>query len=134
MVQRRMRRVQAIVLPLLRAELPEVLVTSELPDADLRTYPLLNVRRLGGASRLVDGLELATIEIMAISARGRAESEDLYLDARQVIWNAVDQQTVTSAGYFHSFRETVGPTPVSSPFDDTWSTQGLIQLGVRPPR
>lgn len=129
-----MQRVQKIVLPLLRAALPGVTVTSQIPDVDQRSYPLVNARRVGGSSRVMDLLDRPTIELIVISDESRTHSEELFMDARQVIWDAVAQQTVTDAGYLHSFRETVGPTPTSSPFPDTFMTQGLIQLGVRPPR
>jgi hypothetical protein len=96
--------------------------------------PLINVRRLGGLDVDLDFLGKPTIELTAYSSDGLVGTEDLYLDARQVIWDMVQNQTVTPLGYLHSFRETMGPTQFDSPYDDTWRIQGLIQLGVRPPR
>jgi hypothetical protein len=133
-----MPRVQAVVLPLLRAGLaeayPTLHVSTWVPDVDHRTFPLLNVRRLGGISTDPRRLELAVIEMTAFSADGLVATENLYLDARHVLVEAQAHQTVTEQGYIHSFFETMGPTQFDSTFDDTWRIQGLIQLGVRPRR
>jgi len=129
-----MNRVQGIILPILRAELPDVMFTSSIPDVDDREYPLVNIRRLGGVPVWMDRLDRVTVEIIAVSAESPIASEELYMDVRQVIWDAKDRQVTNDKGYIHSFRETVGPTAVSAPFPDTWMFQGLIQLGVRPPR
>lgn len=135
MVTRKMPRIQAVLFPVLRAELPGVAFTSWVPDVDLRTYPLVNVRRLGGISRHVKMLDRAVIEVTAYSRDGLVATEDLYLDVRQVIFDMVEQQTVVpDVGSLSSFFETMGPTQFDSPFDDTWRVQGLIQLGIRPPR
>lgn len=134
MVTRILPRVQEIILPVLRAELPGVTCGSWVSDVDKRTYPLINVRRIGGLDVDPDQLGKPTIELTAYSRDGLVGTEDLYLDARQVIWDMVRNQTVTEKGYLHSFFETMGPTQFDSPFDDTWRIQGLIQLGVRPPR
>jgi hypothetical protein len=101
---------------------------------DKRTYPLINIRRLGGLPVDVDLLDRPVVE-MTVFARGSLpDAENLYYDARQVFFDMVENQTVTPAGYLHSFFETMGPTQFASKFDDTWRVQGLIQLGVRPPR
>lgn len=134
MVVRKMPRIQAVIIPRFRVELPGVLVTSWVPDVDHRTFPLLNVRRLGGLPVDVKRLDRPVIELTAYSADGLVATEDLFMDARQVLWDMVDNQTVTPSGYLHSFFETMGPTQFDSPFDDTWRIQGLIQLGVRPRR
>ncbi|WP_223840007.1 hypothetical protein [Saccharopolyspora pogona] len=134
MVIKRLPRVQEIILPVLREQLPGVKCGSWVEAVDLRQFPLINVRRLGGLDKDLDFLGRATIELTAYTTVGLVETEDLFLDARQVIWNMVRDQTVTPAGYLHSFRETMGQTQFDSPYDDTWRIQGLIQLGVRPPR
>ena len=134
MVVRMLPRVQEIILPVLREQLPGVKCGSWVEAADLRQMPLINVRRLGGLDKDLDYLGKPTIELTAYSADGLVGTEDLYLDARQVIWEMVQKQTVTPLGYLHSFFETMGPTQFDSPYDDTWRIQGLIQLGVRPPR
>jgi hypothetical protein len=132
-VERKMPRVQEVLFPVLRDELPGVQVVSWEPDVHLRQYPLLKVRRLGGLSPDPKRLDKPTIEMTAYTRDGVEATEDLYLDARQVIWDMVENQTVTPAGYLHSFFETLGPTQFDSEFDDTWRIQGLIQLGLRPP-
>lgn len=134
MVTRILPRVQEIILPILRAELPGVTCGSWVSDVDTRVFPLINVRRIGGLDVDLDYLGKPTIELTAYSRAGLVGTEDLYLDARQVIWEMVRNQTVTEKGYLHSFFETMGPTQFDSPFDDSWRIQGLIQLGVRPPR
>lgn len=135
MVVRRMPRIQDVVVPILRAGLGSgVAVSSWVPDVDYRTYPLVNVRRLGGLARDIDFLDLPVVELTAYHQAGLVECEDLYLDARQILQEAVDKQTQTPAGYLHSFFETLGPTQFDSPFEDTWRIQGLIQLGLRPVR
>ena len=134
MVVRNMPRVQEVVIPVLRELLPGVTVGSWIADTDYRTFPIINVRRLGGLAPDVKRLDHAVIELTAYSREGLEETEDLYLDARQILWDMVDKQTVTPSGYLHSFLETFGPTQFDSPFNDSWRVQGLIQLGVRPPR
>lgn len=135
MVVRRMPRVQDVVIPLLRTGLgPGVQVGSWVSDVDDRVYPLLNIRRLGGLAMDIDFLDLPVIEMTAYHSAGLVDCEDLYLDARKVLQNAVDNQTQTDYGYLHSMFETLGPTQFDSPFEETWRIQGLIQLGLRPKR
>lgn len=129
-----MPRIQAVVIPILRAALPGVTVTSWITDVDHRTFPIVNVRRLGGLPRHVRQLDMPVIELTAYSRDGLVATEDLYLDARQALFDAVDDQTVTPAGYLHSYFETMGPVQFDSPYDDSWRIQGLIQLGLRPPK
>lgn len=134
MVQRRMPRVQEVVIPLLRAEFPNVMITSWIPDVDHRTFPLLNVRRLGGIPEDPTRLDTPVIELTAYASDGLITTENILLDARTVLYNAVQNQTLTDSGYLHSYFETLGPTQFDSPFEDTWRVQMLIQLGVRPLR
>ncbi|MDA3643782.1 hypothetical protein LZ318_11935 [Saccharopolyspora indica] len=94
--------------------------------------PIVNVRRLGGLSVDPRLLDRATIELTVYSDVDLAHAEDVLLDARQVIWDAVRNQTVTEAGHLHSYRDTMGATQFDSPFEDTWRVQALIQLGLRP--
>jgi hypothetical protein len=133
-VARPIPRVQEVVLPLLRAGLTGVTIGSWGPDVDKRTYPYINIRRLGGVAVDVALLDRCVIEMTVYSRDGIVATENLYLDARKVLWDAVENQTVVSGkGYLHSFFETLGPTQFDSPFDDSWRVQGLIQLGIRPP-
>src|SRR5690554_7675504 len=104
MVERRIPRVQEIILPVLREALPGVLVTSWIPDVDRRSYPLVNIRKVGGIPVDMDVLDRQTIELQAIGNESLAATEDLYYDARYVIWEMVKNQTVTPAGHLHSFR------------------------------
>lgn len=135
MVERRMPRIQDVVIPLLRNGLgPGINVYSWIPDVDDRVYPIVNVRRLGGLARDIDYLDLPVIELTSYHDGGLVACEDLYLDARKVLQNAVDNQTLTPDGYLHSMFETMGPTQFDSPYENTWRIQGLIQLGLRPTR
>ena len=134
MVERRIPRVQEILLPALREALPGVLVTSWIPDVDRRSYPLVNIRKVGGIPVDMDVLDRQTIEIQAIGDESLAATEDLFYDSRYAIWEMVKNQTVTPAGHLHSFTDSSGAMQLESPYTDTWRIQGLIQLGVRPPQ
>src|SRR5690554_985983 len=87
MVERRIPRVQEIILPVLREALPGVLVTSWIPDVDRRSYPLVNIRKVGGIPVDMDVLDRQTIELQAIGNESLAATEDLYYDARYVMGN-----------------------------------------------
>ncbi len=132
MVDRKVPRVQEVVLPLLREALPGVDVWSWFPPTELRKFPFITVKRMGGLSPDPSRMDLAVIELTAFSKDGIVATEDLYLDARQVLYEAVQNQTVLPNGYLHSYFETMGPMPFDSGFEDAWRIQGLIQLGVRP--
>lgn len=134
MVDRNMPRVQEVLLPVLREQMPNVTFTSWIPDVDHRQFPLVNIRRLGGLPVDVRRLDRPVIELTAISRDGIVATENIYLDARTVLWDMVKKQTVTPVGSICSYFETMGPTQFDSPFEDTWRVQGLIQLGIRPPR
>lgn len=131
-----MPRVQAVVLPILRAALPDVTVTTWGADIDYREFPIINIRRVGGTrhGERPDMLDKAVIEMTAYTNVGLPETELLYIDALEALYEAVRKQTQTDAGYLHSIKETMGMTQFSSLFMDSWRVQGLIALGVRPPR
>jgi len=143
-VGRKMPRVQSVVIPLLRDALPGgVDVGSWFSDVSRRQMPFLNVRRLGGLPEQSrpDLLDFAVIELTAYADarddnyQGLTGCEDLYLDAKYVLFKAVRNQIVVNdIGYLHSYFETLGPTQLDSPFEDSWRVQGLIQLGLRPVR
>jgi hypothetical protein len=135
----KMPRIQAVVLPILRTAFegstPLVTVNTWVPDIDKRSLPLIMVRRLGGFhSKRFDVLSLPVIEMTAYGTQGLAETEQLYEDALRALFLAVQNQTQTESGYLHSFKETFGATQFGSLFQDSWRIQGLIQLGLRPPR
>lgn len=131
-----MPRVQSVVLPILRAALPDVTVTSWGADIDYREFPIINIRRVGGVrhGERPDLLDKSVIEMTAYTTEGLPETELLYQDALEALYEAVRKQTQTDAGYLHSIKETMGMTQFSSLFMDSWRVQGLIALGVRPPR
>lgn len=131
-----MPRVQSIVLPILREALPDVTVTSWGADIDYREFPMINIRRVGGVrhGEHPDLLDKPVIEMTVYTTVGLPETELLYMDALEALYEAVQKQTQTDAGYLHSIKETMGMTQFSSLFMDSWRVQGLIALGVRPPR
>lgn len=153
-VGRTMPKVEAVVRPILLAGLPEhVTVVTWTPDVDrrtgapgipesqIKTYPILKIRRMGGLSnqKRPDLLDRAVIELTAFSTatdshyKGYGGTEDLLLDAQTLIFEAVRNQIVVPGiGYLHSWFQTMGPTQFDSLFDDTWRWQSLIQLGLRP--
>jgi hypothetical protein len=156
-VGRRMPKIESIVRPVLVAGLPDhVTVVTWTPDVDrrtgaphldpavdLKTYPMVKIRRMGGLPNpdRPDLLDRAVIEVTAFSTAsdshyvGYGGTEDLLLDTQHLIYQAVRNQTVVeNVGYLHSYFQTMGPIQLDSPFDDTWRWQSLIQLGLRPPR
>ncbi|MGZ3380402.1 MAG: hypothetical protein ACXVBB_09065 [Isosphaeraceae bacterium] len=132
----RLPRVQQIALPILRAALPGVKCGSWVEDIDYRTFPLVNVRRIGGTrnGNQPDKFGLPVVEMTVYGTAGLVETENLYEDALEALYEAVRLQTQTAHGYLHSIKETMGATQFPSPFQDSWRIQGLIRLGVRPPR
>jgi hypothetical protein len=131
-------RVQAVVLPILRAypALVGVTVTTWVPDIDYRDFPLINIRRVGGFRHDTrpDLLDKPVIEMTCYGIEGLPETEMIYMNALEALYEAAQSQTQTDAGYLHSIKETMGMTQFSSLFMDSWRVQGLIALGVRPPR
>lgn len=133
-----MPRIQEVILPVLREELgpkwPGLMVTSWVPNVEKRRFPLLNVRRLGGLPVDVELLDRPVVEITAFTEDDLPTTEKLLQDARLVLWRMWKNQTVTPAGYIHSYFETMGPTQFDSGMADTWRVQMLVQLGLRPIR
>jgi hypothetical protein len=134
-------RVQTIVLPILRAAFADydrpVTVGSWTPDIDYRDFPLFNVKRLGGAGRnsmRPTEFGLSVIELTCYDTVDLPTTENLYDVALEALYKAWRRQTQTPYGYLSSIKETMGATPFGSPFQDSWRVQGLIQLGIRPPR
>ena len=135
----KLARVQKIALPILRAypDLEGVKCGSWVEDVDYRNFPLINLRRIGGAGRnkkRPNQMALSVVEMTAYGDEDLPATEDLYDVALEALYEAVRRQTVTPYGHLASIRETMGATEFGSPFQDTWRVQGLIQLGIRPPR
>ena len=131
-------RVQKVVAPILRGDprLSGVEVVTWVPDIDYRSFPMLQIRRIGGI-RNPNAPTLHTlpvIELSAYSTEGLIECEELYEEALDVLYDAVESQTQTPAGYLTYIYETMGATQFSSLFQDSWRIQGLLRLGVRAPR
>ncbi|ABE67343.1 tail terminator [Mycobacterium phage Che12] len=134
----RMPRVQKVVAPILRnaLTLDGVAITTWVPDVDYREFPMINIRRIGGIRNPKAPLlhTNPVIEMSAYSTEGLIECEELYEDALEELYLAVQSQTQTPAGYLTSIFETMGATQFSSLYQDSWRVQGLIRLGVRRPR
>lgn len=128
-------RAYPIVRRLLNDALPDVAITSWIPDVDYRDFPAVNVRSLGGSrhSRRPDALHIPILEITAYTDTELADTEELYDDVLDALYDAQKYQTQTPGGYIHSIKETMGKTQFDSPFDATWRVQGLVKLGIRPP-
>lgn len=145
---RRMPRIQAVVLPILRAGFstvrPDIEIGSWVDEVARRSFPLINVRRLSGISNSngdPDLLGKPVIELTAYSNnkdadyKGYPGTEQLLMDADFLIQTAVANQTIVpDVGYLHSYFQTMGPMQFDSPYEDTWRVQMLIQLGLRPVR
>lgn len=106
------------------------------PDVDRRVFPWVQIRRLGGFRHERRPTQLGTpvIELTCRTNIGLPENEQMYEDVLEVLYDAVERQTVTEFGYLSSIKETLGATQISSEFQDSWRVQGLIRLGIRPPR
>lgn len=131
-------RVQRIVLPILRAApaLSGAKIGSWEEDVDFRHLPMINVRRIGGVRNSEQPTMLGSqiVEMAVFTNVDQPTTEDLYEDALDVLYEAVRSQQQTPSGYLHSIKETMGNTEFGSPFQGTWRSQGLIKLGVRPPK
>lgn len=132
----RIPRFQEVVIPILRDALPEeVEVSSWINDIDYRTYPIVNLRRMGGYRDRdrPEQLDHPVIELTVLGDIGLVETEDLYIETFNALLEAAKTQTPTPAGRISYVRETMGMTQFGSLFDATWRVQGLIQIGIRPP-
>lgn len=131
-------RVQKVVVPILRGDprLEGVTITTWVPDIDYRQFPLINVRRIGGSRNDKAPLlhSQPVIELTAFSNQDLIHCEELYETALDVLYEAVEKQTVVQDGYIQSMFETMGATQFSSMFQDSWRVQGLIRLSIRRPR
>lgn len=129
-----MPRIAPIVLQILREALPGVTVTTWGADIDYRQFPLINIRRVGGKrhDRRPTQLSMPVVEMTCYTSEGLPETEQLYEDALEALYEAQRLQRQFPTGYLHSIEETMGATQFSSLFMDSWRVQGLIQLGLRP--
>lgn len=129
-------RLQEFVIPLLRDALPGVEVTSWIADVDYREYPIINIRRLGGV-RSRSGpfwMDNPVVEMTVYGIEGLPETEELYVQALEVLYLAHRNQTMVDSNHLAYVRETMGMTQYQSDFQDSWRVQGLIQMGIRAPR
>lgn len=133
-----MPRIQSVVAPILRGDtrLAGVEVTTWVPDIDYRSFPMINIRRIGGIRNpiLPTMHSMPVIEMSAYTTTNLIDCEELYETALDVLYDAVLFQTQTDDGYLTSIYETMGATQFSSLYQDSWRVQGLIRLGVRRPR
>lgn len=129
-------RFQEVVLPILREALPDVEITSWIPDIDYRKYPTINVRRLGGVRnrRNPSMMDHPVMELTVYHDEGLPEAEELYSRALEALFDARKSQKLVDSGYITSVNEIMGQTQFSSLFQDSYRVQGLIELGIRPSR
>lgn len=135
-------RAQKVVTQILRNDprLAGVAITTWIPDVDYREFPMINIRRFGGIRNPKAPL-LHTKPVIEMTAytnvpksEGLIACEELYDTALEVLYDAVENQTETDAGYLQSVFETMGASQFSSLFQDSWRVQGLLRLGIRAPR
>lgn len=133
----RFPRVQEVVIPILREALPDnVTVTSWVPDIDYREYPVVNIRRLGGPRNRNNPrqMDIPVIEMAVYHNEGLPEAEILYIQALEALYAAKRKQVEFNSGRITHVRETMGATQFPAQFQDAFRIQGLIELGIRPPR
>ena len=75
-----MPRAAEVILPILRSALPGVTVTTWGADIDYRTFPFINIRRVGGTrnSREPNKLNKPVIEMSAYVSTDLPDCEQLY--------------------------------------------------------
>ncbi|AHG23804.1 tail terminator [Mycobacterium phage EagleEye] len=138
-----MPRAQDVVIPLLRGDprLSGVEIVSWVPDIDYRSFPMINIRRIGGvrnpkAPTLHSSpvIEMTAYTDARNKSQGLIDCEDLYETALEVLYDCVQEQRTTPAGRLQSITETFGATQFSSLYQDSWRIQGLIRLSLRRPR
>lgn len=131
-----------MVLPLLRADprLEGVKIGSWVEDIDYRTFPMINIRRIGGIRNL-KAPRLHVMPVIEMSAytdtansEGLIACEELYETALDVLYDCVEEQRQSLRGHIQSIYETMGSTQFSSLYQDSWRVQGLIRLSIRRPR
>lgn len=127
-----------MLVPILSGDsrLDGVKVVTWVPDVDWRTFPMVQVRRLGGV-RNAKAPTMHTspiVELSTYSTDSLIECEEIYETALEVIFDAVKNQTQTPVGYLQSIKETMGATQFSSLYQDSWRVQGLLKLTIRKPR
>lgn len=130
-------RVQEIVIPILRDHFGDsVKVGSWLENIDFRSFPSINVRRLGGynSSSGPRRLDFPVVELTVYHEEGLVEAEDMYLSCLDALFEAQRKQIVTDKGTIAHVQETMGMTNFPSQYQDTFRVQGLIELGIRPSR
>lgn len=132
----KLSRVQKIVKYILEDFVPPGIdITTWGADIDYRTFPYVNIRRLGGSRdpKRPTLLGLPVIELTAYTDTNLPDCENLYDSCLEEIYRACRYQVLTPYGYLSSVEETMGATQFSSLFQGSFRIQGLIKLGIRPP-
>lgn len=131
-------RVQAVVVPILRADprLEGVTIVTWVPDVDFREFPMINIRRIGGIRNPKAPLlhSLPVIEMSVYTTKDLIQAEEIYETALDVLFEAEQYQTRTPAGCIQNVKETMGATQFSSLYQDSWRVQGLLRFAIRKPR
>lgn len=126
-------RAADILLPILRAALPDVTVASWISDVDHRKLPLVLIRQVGGerSDILPQKLVFPLVELSVHTRSDLADTEKLYNRAWMALDAARQQQVVTPAGWIHSLEGAVSTQSIPV-FTDSWRVQGVIRIGLRP--
>jgi hypothetical protein len=136
----KMPRIQRVLVPILRTwpaivARGNVTVETWIPDLDYRTFPLINLRRVGGNRNINQPLlhSAPVVEMTVYGTVNLPDTENLYEDALEALYDAAWRATVIpTVGALSGIKETMGATELASPFQDSWRIQGLIKLGLRP--
>jgi hypothetical protein len=110
---------RAVLLELLREALTDATVRASIPDGVPKLVPLVVVRRISGTSlapRFWDGplvnVQTWAAEDLDAGIDAVTAASDLADRVRRVLWEAWDNQTVTTAGHIGRLRESQAPMEI----------------------
>lgn len=100
--------VDGLLMEMLRPTLPAYQVVTVYPAPDLRQYPILLVRRIGGGAVHMSLLDSALVQVDCF-AHERRQAADGVEFVRQVFEYAWQNQTVLTDGHIGRVNEISGP-------------------------
>lgn len=123
-------RPQPVVMAVLQTALPGLSVASYAPSVDHRTYPLVLVQRAGGVRNesIPHLFSLPEVDVTVVTDDYPESAEQLYDDVLDALFRAARRQ---GPGGLHSVTEVAGPSPIESPFPDTFAVVGSLRVGIR---
>lgn len=127
-------RAPSIVLPILRADHPDVTFHSRLDPDYLKKLPYAHVR-FGERDLRHPRLSLSVSVTIAVTVQGAdADADRLATGIYTTLWNAVQRQTTVPDGHITSLTVTSGPveSPLSGQPEGLIRYSATYQLGIRP--